>query len=368
MASPQSPVFRCVQNSLLVVLLPLGGSAAAPLNNNLANATLLSGPSVVTNGSNAAATKETGEPWHAGDAGGRSVWWSWTAPFTGSWIVRTTGSSFDTLLAVYTGDSVSALTLVAANDQDLLDPLGGDNSRVKFNASSGTSYHIAVDGFGGASGSIVLTIESPPRPANDNFVARAPLFGSTLRAEAISLEATKEEGEPDHAGEPGGKSVWWSWTVPSTGPATVWTLGSDFDTVLAVYSGESVDDLTLLAANDQDPLGGDTSRVSFNGQAGARYEIAVDGWNAGSGRIVLRLDQSPPPALSQARVLMNGAFQAILRGAAGRTYVVEAKPNLAANCWLALATNTISPAGTWTFVDPSAIGLSHRFYRARLQE
>ena len=36
--------------------------------------------SVSAFGSNQNASKEVGEPNHAGDAGGKSVWWSWTAP------------------------------------------------------------------------------------------------------------------------------------------------------------------------------------------------------------------------------------------------------------------------------------------------
>jgi hypothetical protein len=240
------------------------------VNDDFANATFLSGSTVITNASNAGATKQPGEPMHAGDAGGKSVWWSWTAPFTGSVVMHTTGSSFDTLLAIYTGDAVSTLTLVAANDQDLTDPLGGDTSRVKFNAVGGVIYFIAVDGFNGASGTIVLTIEPPPRPPNDNFAERITLSGSTVITNGTNRDATREEGEPEHAGEAGGKPVWWTWTAPSAGTTTIWTLGSDFDTVLAVYSGETVDDLTVLAANDQDPLGGDTSRVTFSTRAGAR--------------------------------------------------------------------------------------------------
>src|SRR5262245_56089631 len=53
---------------------------AQPLNNNFAAAWTLVGASVSTNGNSANATKETGEPNHAGNAGARSVWFNWTAP------------------------------------------------------------------------------------------------------------------------------------------------------------------------------------------------------------------------------------------------------------------------------------------------
>ncbi len=100
------------------------------------------------------AAKELGEPDHAGDAGGHSLWFCWTALTNAEVRFDTIGSAFDTLLAVYTGDSVSNLTLIAGND----DIAGATNrlSSLQFLALAGTTYHIAVDGFGGASGIVTL--------------------------------------------------------------------------------------------------------------------------------------------------------------------------------------------------------------------
>lgn len=109
------------------------------------------------------ATKETGEPNHAGDAGGSSVWWKWTPDTDGRVSVTTAGSGFDTLLAVYTGAAVNALTPVvrypnlaipASSANEPFHP----NSYVEFDAIGGTTYYIAVDGAAGAFGSIALSI------------------------------------------------------------------------------------------------------------------------------------------------------------------------------------------------------------------
>src|ERR1051325_11091518 len=66
-----------------------------------------------TNGTLAAqqrfATMERGEPRHADKPGGKSVWYTWQAPKTGIMTIRTTGSTFDTLLGVYQGTSVRTL-------------------------------------------------------------------------------------------------------------------------------------------------------------------------------------------------------------------------------------------------------------------
>src|SRR5439155_15585934 len=88
-----------------------------------------------------------------GNVEGKSVWWTWTAPAGGSVTIKTAGSSFDTLLGVYTGTSVSTLTTIASNDDS-----GGLQSSVTFNAIAGTTYRIAVDGYNGISGNITLNI------------------------------------------------------------------------------------------------------------------------------------------------------------------------------------------------------------------
>jgi len=83
---------------------------------------------------------------------------------------------------------------------------------------------------------------------------------------------TKRAGEPNHAGNSGGQSVWYTWSAPADGLATVSTLGSSFDTLLNVYTGPAVANLTVLATNDDAGPTEYTSLVSFPALAGtARY-------------------------------------------------------------------------------------------------
>ncbi|HUT37086.1 MAG TPA: choice-of-anchor D domain-containing protein, partial [Planctomycetota bacterium] len=265
------------------IVLDWNLTGGGPANDHFANATAVSGTSGQTTGSNANATKETGEPDHAGNAGGRSVWWRWTAPSSGEATINTFGSGFDTLLAVYTGSSVGALTLVASNDDS-----GGDvRSQVTFIAVAGTTYRIAVDGYGGGSGNIILNWSlTGTGPANDHFANATAISGTNGRTTGSNANATKETGEPDHAYDAGGASVWWRWTAPSSGEATFDTFGSDFDTLLAVYTGSSVGALTLVAENDDAALGFQ-SQVTFTTVAGTTYRIAVDGYDGETGDIVL---------------------------------------------------------------------------------
>ncbi|MFA5293189.1 MAG: M12 family metallo-peptidase [Phycisphaerae bacterium] len=146
---------------------------APPYNDMFANAITMSGTSWQATGRNICATKESGEPSHAGNAGGASVWWYWTAPFNGQMTIDTFGSSFDTLLAVYTGTSFP-LTEIASNDDS-----GSPQSQVTFTAISGTTYRIAVDGHDGATGNITLNLyaagEIVAWGSNDNGESTVPL-------------------------------------------------------------------------------------------------------------------------------------------------------------------------------------------------
>ena len=96
----------------LAMLIPALGRAQ-PANDAFEDGQNLSGTSGSVTGSNVGATKEVGEPSHAGDSGGHSVWYRWTAPSSTPVTLDTIGSSFDTLLGVYTGNGVTSLTTVA---------------------------------------------------------------------------------------------------------------------------------------------------------------------------------------------------------------------------------------------------------------
>src|SRR3954453_10614040 len=84
--------------------------------------------------------------------------------------------------------------------------------------------------------------------ANDNFANAQTLSGSSGTVVSHTGNMTKEAGEPNHAGNVGGRSIWFNWTAPFSGPATIDTFSSSFDTLLAVYTGTPVGSLTQVAA------------------------------------------------------------------------------------------------------------------------
>ncbi|MGQ2906064.1 MAG: S8 family peptidase, partial [Neoaquamicrobium sediminum] len=287
--------------------LALGGTTppppTGPANNNFANRIAVAVPAAgstrTVTGSNVGANAETGEPLHAGRSGARtSVWWRFTPASSGSITITTAGSSFDTVLAVYTGSSVGGLSSVASND----DVASGNlQSSVTFNGTAGIQYQIAVAGYNNATGSIRLNVTGGSGggtpPANDDLANRimiAPhgaIFGPRS-VTANNTYATAEPGEPLHVNRPvATNSVWWRYTPATSGRITIDTNGSNFNTVLAVYTGSSVSNLSLVAWNDDDPALGRRSKVVFNGVAGTQYQIAVAGGygnNSGHIRMTVR--------------------------------------------------------------------------------
>lgn len=232
-------------------------------------------------GSNAGCSVEGGEPTHAGSRN-RSVWWTYKAPSAGSVTVDTFGSTFDTVLAVYTGNAVGSLTLVGSND----DTAPGTQSQVTFTAEANKRYRIAVDGGSGATGAIKLNWKHAASPVNDNLVDATVVSGTSGSASGSSIGATRETGEPmhRHAGFP---SVWWSWTAPGTGTLRL-TTASDRRTVVSVYTGNDAGALVAKAQNDDGSNG-----VLVPVKAGVTYRWAVSGFLGNTDAVSLTWNLQP---------------------------------------------------------------------------
>lgn len=130
-------------------------------------------------------------------------------------------------------------------------------------------------------------------PSNDDFADSITISGSRARFTGSNLGATAEKGEPRHYFWKAQCSVWYEWTAPSTGLAMVTTRGSNFDTVMAVYTGDNLDSLRRIARDD-DRGGNLTSRVRFWARAGKTYQIAIDGYRGEEGQIKGRLRLTRP--------------------------------------------------------------------------
>jgi Divergent InlB B-repeat domain len=270
-----------------------------------------SGISGFNGGDNRDATAEPGEPDHAGDSVGHSLWFTWTPTTSGPAMMSACPSgAFDgaPTIGVYTGSTVSALTPVAADGGGGA-YCGQEASQVEIQAVAGTEYKIAVDATRGAGG--VFSLQVQGAPANDDFAAPDVLPAEPTMAGGTTLFATKQPGEPNHAGDPGGHSVWFSWTPTKSGPVGIdacpgltegpFRSGGNLDTLLAVYTGESLDDLSEVTsgragavAESVDCEGeakGNTTQVQFDAVAGTTYRIAVDGAGGAEGPFTLGFER-----------------------------------------------------------------------------
>ncbi|MDH6083979.1 Calx-beta domain-containing protein [Umezakia ovalisporum] len=122
---------------------------------------------------------------------------------------------------------------------------------------------------------------------NDNFINSTVITGQITSVTGTNLGFTGEPGEPSQSGTI--NSAWWRWTAPTAGPVTINTVGSNFDTYLAVFTGDAVNNLTLVIDNDD--FEDSTSQVTFFPTAGTTYHIAVDGFLSNTGNIQLNLAQ-----------------------------------------------------------------------------
>lgn len=163
-------------------------------------------------------------------------------------------------------------------------------SQLDFGVKQGETYAFSVRGIR-AGQDLVLSgaLAAQNGPANDAFLYSSAPAGTRWVQRGSTFNGSAEKGEPAHAGVTTVQSVWFSWTAPDNRTVTLTTAGSAGDTVLAVYTGASVDGLTQVASNDNARKSVLTSEVRFGANAGTTYRIAVDSKSGQAGPYVLEL-------------------------------------------------------------------------------
>jgi uncharacterized repeat protein (TIGR01451 family) len=277
------------RNSISKPRLDLLG-AARPANDAFANRASISGSSGSATGTSLLATEEAGEPAHGGSGGAHSVWWTWTAPASGQVTLDTAGSGFDTLLAVYTGTAVGALTGIARNDN-----AGGSvvTSSLLFQAQAGTQYQIAVDGASGAAGTATLNW-SLDTAAKANLSVAITGAGTGITGAQATYALTAANAGPQSA-----TNVVVTLTLPANASfvsgagctangsqvsCDAGTLanggGAHFDIVIA-WTGAEVATLTATVASDvPDPGAGDNTAAFAVAVANDADVPALPAWAA----------------------------------------------------------------------------------------
>lgn len=227
-----------------------------PVNDDFANAMDV-GSATEFVGQNFGATTEPTEP-NSTDGNGRTVWFKWTAPFEGRAIFN---CGQNTTIRLYRGNEL-------ANLVPLPNPGGGivfSSGYHSFNEGDVLYLQIGSVIPEGKMFTVRIFAEDA-RPVNDAF-ADAIIWtdSSEMRGVCPLKYLTREPGEPVHASY-SHKSVWWRWKAEQSGEAAFEGRFGTNQAGVALYVGDAVDRLELVAKSD----GAIVARV----EKGKTYHIA----------------------------------------------------------------------------------------------
>jgi CSLREA domain-containing protein len=228
---------------------------------------------------------------------GRTVWYRYNSVNAGGILrIDTAGSTFDTVITVFTGASTESLSYLLCNDDNGTQI----SSFVEFAPQANTNYFVMVSGNNGAFGQLKLNAELVPPPSNDNIANATPLStGEVVTLNAITPLDTR--GATEAISDPVltcnatvGKTVWYLLTVEDVGTLNLTTDGSNFNTVLALFSGTpSV--ITEIACDDNS-VNNLTSRIEGLTLNPGTYYVMVSGSFAEGGLLQLKADLISTPA------------------------------------------------------------------------
>jgi hypothetical protein len=247
-------------------------------------------------------------------------------------VLSTCGSDFDTALGVYSG-FCAALTQVAC-DNGNGPTCPGVHASVAFLGAAGVTYHILAGGYNSASGTLSIVATTY---ANDQCAGAAPL--TDAMPVTMSTASATSTSDPTPSCQPNaGKGVWFTYTAPGTGDVLAGTCGSDFNTVLAVYSG-ACGSLAAVACNDNNGPScfGSRASVRFSATAGVTYHLLAAGANSATGSLTIVASMVPRLAVTQSSGYLTVTWpgNGMLQSTTNLTPVVT---------W----TDVINGGGVWT--------------------
>jgi hypothetical protein len=134
-------------------------------------------------------------------------------------------------------------------------------------------------------------------PSNDNFASPTIVADPLPVTDSIStVDATTEATDPvpDCSGSVG-HTVWYSYTPSADGSVQADTLGSDYDTVLSVWTG-AAGSLSQVGCNDDFDFG--QSQLTFAATGGTTYYLMVGSFGpVDGGNLEFTVSVGLPPLL-----------------------------------------------------------------------
>ncbi|MEO8612973.1 MAG: PT domain-containing protein, partial [Chloroflexota bacterium] len=240
-------------------------------------------------------------------------------------------------------------------------------------ATCGAQYEYMVSSYNwnGQANSAGQTVTIPfCPPVNDNR-ANAEIISTFTTLVGRSPNGATTEGVDANLCAAVTHTIWYRFTPTTSGPITINTVGSNYDTVLAVFLAG--DNYYQVCNDDANPPN-QSSSLWLDVQAGQTYEIVVGkyGSNATTTGHSLTLDVRTPPAVSTPVVLRSpaaGSFSMY------PNVVLAIVPNAACSMFefqLSTAANFTSILDQWVYApDPNNINATAAlndglyFWRAR---
>jgi hypothetical protein len=305
-----------------------------PKNGKVANSTpILTFPYQATSNNLGAIAEKDLTALSCGSDVKNSIWWKYTARENGLLKVTTEGTTFDTVMGIWTGTGKPE-TEIACND-DAGTPSGGDEatpapsvgdeattvdaatestqySVARALVETGKTYYIQVAGYQNSTGDVKLKATLGKPNAKSLLKNAAAILSLPFEAKGNNVDAVPEsDAAKPSCKENATNPIWWKYTAKETGAILINTVGSSFDTNLSVWSGET-HPLTEVACND-DGLEESKSQVVFDTEVGKTYYIRVDGNNNAEGDVVLIGKKVVPPSnasLEKAVAISSLPFEA----------------------------------------------------------
>ena len=168
-------------------------------------------------------------------------------------------------------------------------------------------------------------------PANDNF-ANAQAQTGSFTDNLNTTDATTEASEPLNPScippDSVNHTVWYGLTVSAGTEVSVDTAGSNFDTVLAAYTGPSLGSLSEIACNDDDGGLAGTSALGFTASSSTTYWIQASGYATSVGGDFGDLDLNvvvtpPAPAGADVSVSVADSADPVSLGGDNLTYTLN---------------------------------------------
>lgn len=259
-----------------------------PLNDECAAATTVNNGLTVINTFNA--SNSAGAPLCRPDEDMTGdVWLNYTATHTGLTHFSTCGTTWDTILAVYTG-ACGALANVAGgcNDDYTACGAGSRQSQADVNTTAGTVYRVRLGGFRGAQGFAILVITPNDACANrldinDGVATSYQNIGAVTDGAANA--ACNVNGSNDVT-----QDLWFRYTAGAAvaGQRVVATtcIGGNYDSRIAVYLNDACPpEAAPIACSDNDC--GLLTTISWTLANNQRYLIRVGGRTPSVGNAAL---------------------------------------------------------------------------------